>query len=81
MVFCYGLQKLETDRRDASLQRLLDCSQSPSSIKLFVAALGDLWERQKAMGMNNYPSPRTKAINSILRAIDHVRKCSSDTQF
>lgn len=31
--------------------------------------------------MNNYPSPRTKAINFILRAIDHVRKCSSDTQF
>lgn len=52
-----------------------------SSIKLYVAALVDLWERQKAMGMNNYPSPRTKAINSILRAIDHVRKCSSDTQF
>ncbi|OWT41491.1 hypothetical protein J008_01433 [Cryptococcus neoformans] len=24
------------------------------------------------MGMNNYPSPCTKAVNSILRAIDHV---------
>lgn len=24
------------------------------------------------MGMNNYPSPCTKAVNSILGAIDHV---------
>lgn len=25
------------------------------------------------MGMNNYPSPRTKAVNSILRVIDRIR--------
>ncbi|OXC62738.1 hypothetical protein AYX13_06949 [Cryptococcus neoformans] len=45
---------------------------SPSSIKLYVVALVDLWGRQKTMGMNNYPSPCTKAVNSILHAIDHV---------
>ncbi|KIR60324.1 hypothetical protein I314_03615 [Cryptococcus bacillisporus CA1873] len=32
----------------------------------YVAALVNLWDCQKAMGMNSFPTPRTKAVNSIL---------------
>lgn len=44
-----------------------------SSILGYVAALVNLWDCQKAMGRNSFPTPRTNAVNSILRAIDRVR--------
>ncbi|ADV24725.1 Hypothetical protein CGB_J1690W [Cryptococcus gattii WM276] len=66
-------KELGYDDADAGLQRLLACSQSSSSILGYVAALVNLWECQKAMGLNSFPTPRTKAVNSILRAIDRVR--------
>ncbi|ODN76241.1 hypothetical protein, variant [Cryptococcus amylolentus CBS 6039] len=45
---------------DATLLRLLHCTQSINSIKLNVAAVVDLWESQRSLGINNYDTPRDK---------------------
>ncbi|OXB36562.1 hypothetical protein J007_03693 [Cryptococcus neoformans] len=58
---------------DASLEHLLQCKQSLASVRLYLAALVDLWETQRQAGMNAFPSPRTKATNSILNALRRVR--------
>lgn len=58
---------------DSSLEHLLQCNQSLASVRLYLAALVDLWETQRQAGMNAFPSPRTKATNSILNALRRVR--------
>ncbi|ODN96284.1 hypothetical protein I350_08299 [Cryptococcus amylolentus CBS 6273] len=57
---------------DATLLRLLHCTQSINSIKLNVAAVVTLWESQRSLGINNYDTPRDKNINANLRALSKV---------
>jgi hypothetical protein len=42
-----------------------------SAIKLYVAAIVDVWSFQKSQGINPYPSPRGEALNGLLKA--HTR--------
>ncbi|TYJ57653.1 hypothetical protein B9479_001735 [Cryptococcus floricola] len=58
---------------DVALERLLECHQSIDSLKLFIAAAVNLWETQKATRPDACSDhPRSKSVNSILRAYDRV---------
>lgn len=59
------------------MDRLLNCEFKPSAVKVYIAALVDLWEAQVEAGVNNFQSPRSKPVVSLLKALKDTKHAAS----
>lgn len=68
--------RYQKERTTADGQRVRQ-TLGKSSVKLYVAAIVDLWSEQKTLGLNGHPNPRGKAVQALIHnhaRQEHIRK-------
>ena len=56
-----------------AIDRVACSEQGPAAVKLYLAAIVDLWAFQKETGVNNFPTPRTTQASALIKALEKVK--------
>lgn len=71
------LKHLEKTRSNPSRPKKIGLS----AVRIFVAAVFDLWQYQRDLGVNTYPSPRTGLVSQVLKEMKRNEEGEKITQF